>query len=437
MSLDPNAPEVFSLKNSDLFEIYTEKNLHKASFQTVVNSLPAFLDLAVFPLVNVKAYGAIGNGIVDDTTAIQNAINAASALTANGGVVFFPDGNYLISNPLILPRSGVTPVNTVKLMGAGMTQTRITGSNSFPENRALIEWSSTVTRAWFQSITNMSFFVPNVAGVMAIHYEITDKSSIASVSSEWMQIELNNIRFLGNNQYCERFVYLEGGQRFSTFTNLYGDPSLNANGYNTILLEFETTPPDDFIRSADAHGLFMSKIENCHTTIIRGGKSALLKGRFLSTEINRCFCDGGSGTPCFDFVDSSMVNLTNVATEGRNEQPQYRFTNCDFFKVENISIGTPDNYYDSGLGNGLELINCNDMKFDMRWITTGKPSFSSKGTKVVTIDANCKRCNFTNWGIRSSGTPADEFTVLGGNTNTISYIDFNTTPQTTGTITGS
>jgi Pectate lyase superfamily protein len=51
---------------------------------------------------NVKdpAYGAVGDGTTDDTTAIGLAITAA---TATGGIVFFPPGNYKISSALVLP----------------------------------------------------------------------------------------------------------------------------------------------------------------------------------------------------------------------------------------------------------------------------------------------------------------------------------------------
>lgn len=49
---------------------------------------------------DVKAYGAVGNNNTDDTTAIQAAINAASA--AGGGKVNFSPGTYLISSPLVV-----------------------------------------------------------------------------------------------------------------------------------------------------------------------------------------------------------------------------------------------------------------------------------------------------------------------------------------------
>lgn len=48
---------------------------------------------AILNVINVKAYGAIGNGTAVDTTAIQAAIDAANA--SGGGTVFFPVGTYL------------------------------------------------------------------------------------------------------------------------------------------------------------------------------------------------------------------------------------------------------------------------------------------------------------------------------------------------------
>ena len=66
----------------------------------------ANLNLATTRLVlNVKDYGAVGNGVADDTSAIQTALNVA-------GVVYFPAGQYIISSALTLSS------NTI-LLGAG------------------------------------------------------------------------------------------------------------------------------------------------------------------------------------------------------------------------------------------------------------------------------------------------------------------------------
>ena len=56
---------------------------------------------SVIDAYNVKDYGAKGDGTTDDTTAIQNAFNAVS--TAGGGLVFFPQGTYVIASDITVP----------------------------------------------------------------------------------------------------------------------------------------------------------------------------------------------------------------------------------------------------------------------------------------------------------------------------------------------
>lgn len=86
--------------------------------------------------VNAKAYGALGNGTHDDTTAIQAAINA---LGANGGVVYLPatTNGYLLnsaaltcSNPGTVLR-GDGSENTKLLIGASFTGTSAVIVNAY------------------------------------------------------------------------------------------------------------------------------------------------------------------------------------------------------------------------------------------------------------------------------------------------------------------
>lgn len=71
--------------------------------------------------VSVKSFGAIGNGVADDTAAIQNTINFVSA--AGGGRVIIPAGTYNISAVLTVP-SGVD------IVGAGSAATIIRATNT-------------------------------------------------------------------------------------------------------------------------------------------------------------------------------------------------------------------------------------------------------------------------------------------------------------------
>ena len=66
--------------------------------------------------VNVKDYGATGNGTTDDRTSI---INAITALGANGGTVFFPPGDYKIGSTITVNGNsgGDIVTNCIRLVG--------------------------------------------------------------------------------------------------------------------------------------------------------------------------------------------------------------------------------------------------------------------------------------------------------------------------------
>jgi len=68
--------------------------------RTVLNRLTDY--------VSVKDFGAVGDGVTDDTAAIQNALDVASSSTTNGVVIYFPRGKYLVSNLTLSAQFGIT-----------------------------------------------------------------------------------------------------------------------------------------------------------------------------------------------------------------------------------------------------------------------------------------------------------------------------------------
>ncbi|MFC1410925.1 glycosyl hydrolase family 28-related protein [Streptacidiphilus sp. N1-12] len=74
--------------------------------------------------LNVRDYGAVGDGKHDDTAQIQSALNAVTA----GGVVYFPNGVYEISAPLVVTVAGTKLVGDKASTGysaGGSNQTTI------------------------------------------------------------------------------------------------------------------------------------------------------------------------------------------------------------------------------------------------------------------------------------------------------------------------
>jgi glucan 1,3-beta-glucosidase len=65
-----------------------------------VRSKPQYNTLPTTSFTSVRSAGATGNGVTDDTKALQNAINSA---TASGNIVFFDAGTYLVTSTITIP----------------------------------------------------------------------------------------------------------------------------------------------------------------------------------------------------------------------------------------------------------------------------------------------------------------------------------------------
>jgi hypothetical protein len=84
-----------------------------ATAQTVQTKLDQY--------VSVKDFGAVGNGVTDDTVAIQAAIDALSPL---GGTLYFPRGSYLVSDANA-DNACLVVTAPIQFLGAGAFYTSI------------------------------------------------------------------------------------------------------------------------------------------------------------------------------------------------------------------------------------------------------------------------------------------------------------------------
>lgn len=136
---------------------------------------------------NVKAYGAVGDGVTDDTAAIQAAINA---LPAVGGVVFLPTGIYRINAPLTVTKDSVI------IEGAGIGNPF--GTYSGPEFSGPMTQGGTVITA---SPGFSGTYMVNVAttdralrGVHLRHFSLAGFSLPGSTSGIHFQVHKGSIQ---------------------------------------------------------------------------------------------------------------------------------------------------------------------------------------------------------------------------------------------------
>lgn len=98
----PSGGADINLMNCTLIGPTNASSLENLTSPTVIPTFSTSYDKVRKPattdLFNVKDYGAVGNGTQDDTIAVQAAVAAAN--NNGGGIVFVPDGEYLMTGNL-------------------------------------------------------------------------------------------------------------------------------------------------------------------------------------------------------------------------------------------------------------------------------------------------------------------------------------------------
>jgi hypothetical protein len=153
--------------------------------------------------VSVKDFGAVGNGVANDTVAIQAAVTAAGY----GGGVFFPKGTYLINAAINVPPasgsiSGVNftgegPSSIVKPSVGGFTSLfNVTGTQAKFTNLSLDANSTNVTNGILVDLTGNS-------DVACTVQECTIIGFTAGISAKSQNHYYENNFFLNNTSHIK------------------------------------------------------------------------------------------------------------------------------------------------------------------------------------------------------------------------------------------
>lgn len=161
---------------------------------TLENALGALIGL----VFNVKspAYGAVGDGVADDTAAISAAL--AAAVAAGGGTVFFPEGTYLIS-------SAIAWSHLVNIVGVGAALSVITTNSA--SNARIFTWTAGTARATPQLIYGIT---------LQSSQSNSGEQLYASVAVNWL---VSNIRTGGSTTSIGTGIAVTGASKLRVYNS--------------------------------------------------------------------------------------------------------------------------------------------------------------------------------------------------------------------------
>lgn len=248
--------------------------------------------------INVKNFGARGDGVADDTIAIQNAINYA---TTNGRCIYLPSGTYLITSTIDI--KGCTIIGSpVNYLGDSGTKIRCKTKDFI----ALRQADNSDLMSGFDirniMIYNARVGIEIIRGVHSIfehiyinHCEIGLKLGNSTLSgSEYC--EFRNIRV----ENCDTGILSYSGSKFNhnRFTNCYIDGSVYSATFEVV---------EDYTTSG-LHNVFEGCVFKSAT-----GRGVVVR-KLRDVTFSNCLFECGANA--FRNEVYSTINLVNCCFKG-------------------------------------------------------------------------------------------------------------------------
>lgn len=306
----------------------------------------AFATFGAVSFINVKspAYGAVGDGVTDDTTAIVTAMAAA-----NGAIILFPPGTYLVSSSL-----NITDANS-HWMGAGFGASIINRTGADDEIVTISDSTAGSTKI-FEGIgftatsTNQSLEL-NLAPNVVIKNCSFNRPVTRSSSAGKCRITLEGCRFAvsGSSEAIRNASV--AGQSAISITDCTFDI---AAGYTGVVV----FSPDIMVRGCLFDASLVTTGVYYHINPSKSGT-----GIYVGTVVGNKFIDGGS--------DGFVFGLDALAVAGGSNF--YEDSNMFVGFVAPALTGETGHIYDCDINDGgtVGSIHLGSRKGRTVFITTG------------------------------------------------------------------
>jgi len=363
-------------------------------------------------IVNVKDYGAVGGGIVDDSSAILEAIAALEL--QGGGALLLPDEKYYCTQVLQIKNTSIV------IMGNDMQSTQLffSGCNG-------IVFTSDNPFSHMIAIKNVSIITMDET-----QYVGASISFPTNTGSAWRNVLIENVTFAG----AESVAAYNDGSNTSQTTSYRWKTSLQLNNCAVSVVR------DVIVRTGDDLTLDATGVEitgsttdvllqnvKVYTATIAFSKEGLGEGLIIddcmainvkyAVVINRT---ASSQQGVYASITNCHFNYRVTGVVARY-QPQINISHTLFYKQDDYTGGSDINleYCDSsklvnntmmvnigqGSANGIVLSNSNNCIINDNLIQERETGiWITPGTTGTNVDGNILRLNQTNMLDQGTGT---------------------------------
>jgi len=385
--------------------------------------------------VNVKDFGAVGDGVTDDTTAIQAAIDSLSS----GGTISFPFGTYLISNYLSLYSSQTIDLNgsTVKqkdssnignfglfhcsslndvviqngsINGNGANQTAYpwAGIKATSSNRISVEnmyiYDCVGDNVSDGQIAGIWFFETSFSKVDGCYIKNSNNNMLLHRAS---YCTIENVIFEDNTRSEALSIYKEGGD-IATLHNTITNCTFKdcRQGLGILGGKYTTVSNCSFDNSSS------------HAILVRNGPTSISNCQInQGTDAAEVAVSIGQEDPDDDATYEFPIEISNVSVDLNGEDydgfrialsspSKTTLTNCKVFNSTGSGITNADGFNIQASSN-MDFVNCYAEGLDIGFEING---LRSRDLSFI----NCTAVSNRRWGMLFDASTITFANVIGG-----------------------